>query len=295
MESRSDYIAVRGLRYHVRRWGDPAAPMVFLLHGWLDTSATWARVAAGLCSGRQVLSPDWRGFGLSEWPQDGYWFPDYVGDLEAVLDHFAPATAVDLVGHSMGGQVASLYAGARPARVGRLVLLDSLFLPDMEMPLAAKRYRVWLDELKNLPMQKTYASFAELAQRVRKQHPQLTDEVALFVAHGWGREEPDGRVSLCADPRHRMRGPGMYHVEESIALWREVTADTLFLDGGKSPFVKAISETERERRRNCFRNRTEDSIASAGHMVHFDAPDETAARIAAFLGRAGLPTPHTIA
>ncbi len=295
MESRSDYIAVRGLRYHVRRWGDPTAPMVILLHGWLDTSATWADVATGLCAGRQVLCPDWRGFGLSEWPQDGYWFPDYVGDLEAVLDHYAPAAAVDLVGHSLGGQVASLYAGARPTRVRRLVLLDSLFLPDMEMTMAAKRYRVWLDELKDLPQQKTYASFEALAQRVRKQHPQLSAERALFVARGWGREESGGRISLCADPRHRMRGPGLYHVEESIALWREVTADTLFLDGGKSLFTKAISDAERERRRGCFRTHSEAVLPAAGHMVHFDAPAETAAEVATFLDRGELPSPRTIA
>ena len=282
MESTSDYLAVRGLRYHVRRWGDPAAPKIFLLHGWLDTSATWALVAQGLVQGRQVLCPDWRGFGLSEWPPDGYWFPDYVGDLEAVLDHYSPDAPVDLVGHSMGGQVGSLYAGLRPARVQRLALLDSLFLPDMEATLAPKRYRAWLDELKALPKQKTYANFEALAERVRHQHPQLSAERALFVAHGWGKQDADGRVSLCADPKHRLRGPGLYKAEESLAVWREVTAPTLFLDGGKSPFGKAISADELKRRRECFRNCHEGVIAAAGHMVHFDAPDETARELADF-------------
>lgn len=281
--SQSDFIPVRGLRYHVRRWGDPAAPKVFLLHGWLDTSATWDPVARGLLPGFQVLCPDWRGFGLTEWPQDGYWFQDYVGDLEAVLDHYSPSAPVDLVGHSMGGQAASLYAGLRPERVRRLVLLDSLFLPDMEMALAPKRFRGWLDELKNLPQQKTYSSFEELAGRVRHQHPQLSPERALFVARGWGREDADGRISLCADPKHRMRGPGLYHAEESVAIWRQVTASTLFLDGGKSPFTKAIPAAEVRRRRECFRTRREEVMESAGHMVHFDAPEETARHILEFL------------
>lgn len=281
--SASDFIRVRGLRYHVRRWGDPAGPKVFLLHGWLDTSATWQPVAAGLLPDFQVLCPDWRGFGLSEWPQDGYWFQDYVADFEAVVDHYSPKEPILLVGHSMGGQVASLYAGLRPERVTKLACLDSLFLPDMDMALAPKRFRAWLDELKDLPQQKTYASFEELAVRVRKQHPQLSPERALFVARGWGREDAQGRISLCADPKHRLRGPGLYHAEESVAIWRNVTARTLFLDGGKSLFAQAIPAAETQRRRALFRDRHEAKIENAGHMLHFDAPEETARQIAEFL------------
>lgn len=281
--STSDFIRVRGLRYHVRRWGDPEAPKVFLLHGWLDTSATWQPVAAGLLPDFQVLCPDWRGFGLSEWPQDGYWFQDYVADFEAVVDHYSPKESILLVGHSMGGQVASLYAGLRPERVKKLACLDSLFLPDMDMALAPKRFRAWLDELKDLPQQKTYTSFEELAGRVRKQHPQLSLERALFVAKGWGREDGHGRITLCADPKHRLRGPGLYHAEESVAIWRNVTARTLFLDGGKSLFAQAIPAAETQRRRALFRDHHEAKIENAGHMLHFDAPEETARQIAGFL------------
>jgi pimeloyl-ACP methyl ester carboxylesterase len=283
LSSYSDFIRVRGLRCHVRRWGDPAAPKVFLLHGWLDVSATWQYVAQGLLPQFQVLCPDWRGFGQSEWPQDGYWFQDYVADFEVIADHYSPDQPILLVGHSMGGQVASLYAGLRPARVAKLVCLDSLFLPDMEMKLITKRFRAWLDELKDLPEQKYYPSFEDLAGRVRKQHPDLSPERALFVAHCWGREDGRGRISLCADPKHRLRGPGLYHVEESLAIWREVTAPTLFLDGGKSPFVKAIPAEETRRRRACFRIHQEALIGNGSHMLHFSAPEETARAITKFL------------
>lgn len=283
MSSCSDFIRIRGLRYHVRRWGNPDAPRVFLLHGWLDVSATWEPVAQGLLSKFQVLCPDWRGFGHSEWPQDGYWFQDYVADFEVIADHYSPDQPILLVGHSMGGQVASLYAGLRPARVSKLVCLDSLFLPDMDMSLITKRFRAWLDELKQLPEQKYYPSFDDLAGRIRKQHPDLSAERALFVAHCWGREDGQGRISLCADPKHRLRGPGLYHVEESLAVWREVTAPTLFLDGGKSSFAKAIPAEETRRRRACFRNHQEARIDNGSHMLHFSAPAETARTVKNFL------------
>lgn len=293
MESRSEYISVRGLRYHLRRWGSPGAPTVYLLHGWLDTSATWHDVGAALAARWQVVCPDWRGLGLSEWPQDGYWFQDYVADLDAILERCAPGEAVDLVGHSMGGQAASLYAGLRPARVRRLVLLDALFLPDMEPALAPRRFREWLDELRDPPQAKSYASFDALAQRVRKQHPQLSEERALFVARGWGRTRDDGRIELCADPKHRLRGPGLYRSAEALAIWREVTASTLFVDGGRSPLIQALPAEELRRRRECFRQRRETVIGNAGHMLHFDAPAETARAIAAFLD-APLPQPQAV-
>jgi len=281
--SHSEFIRVRELRYHIRRWGDPAAPKVFLLHGFLDVSATWQPVAEGLLSKYQVLSPDFRGFGHTEWPADGYWFPDYVGDLEAIADHYSPDAPLLLVGHSMGAQVASLYAGLRPERVKKLVCLDGLFLPDMEPKLAVKRFRRWLDELKDLPQQKSYASFDDLAARIRKQHPDLPAERAAFVARCWGREDGSGRITLCADPKHRLAGPGLYKAEESLAIWREITAPTLFVDGAQSPFRKAISAEETARRRACFRDHRAVEIAGGSHMLHFSAPAETARSISEFL------------
>jgi pimeloyl-ACP methyl ester carboxylesterase len=281
--SRSDFIPVRGLRYHVRRWGAPEMPMVFLAHGWLDVSATFALAVQPLLQRFQVLCPDLRGFGHTQWPQDGYWFPDYVGDIEAVLDHYTPAAPALLVGHSMGAQIMSLYAGLRPQRARKLVCVDGLFLPDMPASGTAKRLRGWLDELKALPQQKYYDSFEALAGRVRKQHPQLDEARALFVARCWGNADGRGVISLLADPKHRMRGPGLYHVQESMNVWQEVTCPTLFLDGGKSPFRKAISAEELQRRRACFRDRREAVIESAGHMLHFDAPEELGRALLQFL------------
>ncbi|MGH8462379.1 MAG: alpha/beta fold hydrolase [Stenotrophobium sp.] len=283
--SHSEFLSVRGLRYHVRRWGDAAAPMIFIGHGWLDVSATFEPLAQALLPRFQVLAPDWRGFGHTQWPQDGYWFHDYVADLEVILDHYAPDTAIDLVGHSMGAQIMSLYAGLRPQRVRRLACLDGLFLPDMAPTLAPKRFRGWLDELKNPPQQKTYPSFEELARRVRKQHPQLSEERALFVAHCWGRADGHGVISLCADPRHRMRGPGLYRAAESMEIWKQITAPTLFLDAGDSQFAHAIPAEETRQRRASFREHREAVVPNAGHMLHFDAPVETARQIAEFLAR----------
>jgi pimeloyl-ACP methyl ester carboxylesterase len=283
LRSRSEFINVRGLRYHIRRWGHADAPALFLGHGWLDVSATWQYLAQTLLPQFQVLAPDWRGFGHSQWPQDGYWFHDYVADLDAIVDHYAPAAPVLLAGHSMGAQIASLYAGLRPQRVKKLICMDGLFLPDMPATLAPRRFVRWLDELKAPERQKVYSSYEELAARVRKQHPQLSDERALFVARCWGFEDGRGRITLCADPKHRLNSPSLYHAAESMEIWKQITAPTLFLDAGQSAFGKIITPAQVQERRACFADSRAELIQEAGHMLHFDAPEETARHIAQFL------------
>ena len=127
--SRSEFITVRGLRTHVRHWGREGAPIIFMVHGWMDVGASFQFVADNLQGDWHVIAPDWRGFGLSERISgDTYYFPDYLGDLDAMLDHYSPREPVNLLGHSMGGNVVGLYAGVRPERVRRLINLEGVRL-----------------------------------------------------------------------------------------------------------------------------------------------------------------------
>lgn len=288
MISRSEFHWVRGLRYHLRAWGDAKAPPVLLLHGWLDVSATFAPLVYELLPHYQVLAPDWRGLGHTDWAKDGgYWFPDYLADLDTLIEQRFDDSPIRVVGHSMGAQAASLYAGLRPQRVRDLVILDGLFLPDMEAKLAPKRYRHWLDQQKSPPQQKYYDSFEQLAERVKVQHPQLSDARARFIAECWGQRDAHGRIRLLADPAHRFRGPSLYRAAESEAVWAEITARTCFIDGEKSMFVKAIDEKTKLQRRQLFPSGyTEQVIADAGHMLHFDAPEATGQAILQFLQEA---------
>lgn len=280
--SRSRFVRLRGLIHHVREWGQPDRPILMLGHGWLDVSATFQDLVQPLLADWRVLAPDWRGFGHSQWPVDGYWFADYVADLDALVAHFAPTGSVALVGHSMGAQITSLYAGLRPERVSRLVCLDGLFVPDMEATLAPRKLLRWFETWPG-KAPKTYASFDALAERVRVQHPQLSAERALFIARCWGAEDGHGRIRLLADPKHHLNMPTLYRAAESKAVWRNVTAPTLFLDAGKSAFTETLAAAEIAERRACFRDHRQQTIPGAGHMLHFDAPLETGQAIAGFL------------
>ena len=289
-ESRSIFHTVRGLRYHLRCWDaqtEPAdaAPTVFLLHGWMDVSASFQFVVDRLPRQWRVLAPDWRGFGATDRaPADTYWFPDYLGDLDALLNAFAPTGAVDLVGHSMGGNVALLYAGVRPARVRRIVNLDGLGLPATQPSQAPGRYAKWLDALAQGAAMRDYPSRQAVVERLMRNNPRLRADRAGFLGLHWAREKADGRFELLGDPVHRLPSPILYRVDETLACWREVRADVLFVTAGitdeRSLFAQMPDYEERLRAIRSLRRVT---VADAGHMLHHDRPDEVARLIEEFL------------
>ena len=115
---RHETLRVRGLDMHLTRWGpSPSAgvPPVLLLHGWQDTGDTFQFMVDAFEQDWPLAAPDWRGFGRSEWAQGGYWFPDYLADLDALLEQLSPGVPARIVGHSMGGNVAALVCGAAAA------------------------------------------------------------------------------------------------------------------------------------------------------------------------------------
>lgn len=283
--SASTILSIRGLRYHVRTWGNESAPKVFLLHGWMDVSASFQFVVDEFRHDWHVIAPDWRGFGLSEWTHQGYWFPDYIADLDALLAHFQPEAPAYIVGHSMGGNVANLYAGIRPERVGKLVLAEGFGLPPAQAEKAPERYAKWLEENRDPPRLRPYATFGEVAERLKKNNPRISDERAHYLAQHWAEQKADGSVHIRADPLHKMINPVLYRVEEAMACWRRITAPVLWLWGDGEWMMKWMKGDKAllDSYRGCYRSLHEETIANAGHMMHHDQPAEFARAIESFL------------
>lgn len=292
-ESRSTFVPVRGLRYHVRCW-EPVAPArgrpataqrtIFLLHGWMDVSASFQFVVDRLPAHWRVLAPDWRGFGASErTPGDTYWFPDYLGDLDALLDTLSPDEAADVAAHSMGGNVAMLYAGVRVQRIRRIVNLEGLGLPPTRPEQAPARYAKWLDALKDGGRLRDYESREAVAQRLVANNPRLRGDYAAFLAQHWARQAPGGRFELLGDPAHRLPSPILYRVEEVLACWREIRAEVLWVTAGEAdPRSAFAASPEHDARVSAIRSVSRVTVAGAGHMLHHDRPDEVARLIEEF-------------
>lgn len=295
--SRVLQLPVRGLRYQVHAWGDatlvaPDRPPLVLLHGWMDVGASFQFLVDALATPRFVLAPDWRGFGGSLAPSatDSYWFADYLADLDALLDHFASDQPVDLLGHSMGGNVVMLYAGVRPARIRRLINLEGFGMPRSVPAQAPGRYARWLDELKAPQRLRDYASLDEVAHRLRQNNPRLTAERASWLAPHWARQTAAGRWEIQGDPAHKRSNPLLYRVDEVLACWARITAPLLWVEGRQTDVSKWWGNSYP---RSDFEERLA-SIAStvsiermmledAGHMLHHDQPEQLSEHIERFL------------
>ncbi len=287
-QSESHFHDIRGLRYHVRTWGKPGAPALFLLHGWMDVAASFQFVVDSFEREWHVIAPDWRGFGLTGWMGDSYWFPDYYADLEAILDIYQPGAPVDIAGHSMGGVVGGMYAGIRPGRVARLASLEGLGLARRPAEHAPARYAEWLDELKDPPRFRPYRTFDEVAARLKRDNSRLTDERAAFLARHWAKQLDSGEVMLASDPRHKMINPYLFRIDEALATWRRITAQVLFVSGKQSSIPARMKDTPEQfaERKSAFRNHREVEIDDCGHMMHLDQPQRLAALIEEFLSPA---------
>ena len=280
--SRSEFITVRGLRYHIRHWGEPGAPKLFMLHGWMDVSASFQFVVDCLQKDWHVIAPDWRGFGLTQFSgADTYWFADYMGDLDAVLSHYSPDDAVNLIGHSMGGNVVCVYAGVRPERVRRLVNLEGFGLPAADPGLAPARFEKWLDQLKEPATLQSYDSPAKVAARLQKTNPRLSDERAAFLAAHWAAPDAAGRWQLLGDPVHKSKSPLLYRVDEVLACWQRVAAPVLWVEADDTNAWEWMGPKEQargevDRRITYFPDVRTAVITNAAHMLHHDQPEQLA-------------------
>lgn len=290
--ARSETLALPGVRLHIRRWGDPQAPTLFLLHGWMDVSASFQFVVDQLQRDWNIVAPDWRGFGQSEWLNRPYFFAEHLGDMEAILDRYAPDQPARLVGHSMGGILSCLYAGLRPERVARLISLEGFGIAPTTPEMAPERYRQWLVTLQKPPRMHVYGDRDAFARRLMQNDRFLTAERAAFLAKHLARigdgETRGGErrhgIIWNGDPWHKATSPYLFRLEESKAIWRQVACPVLWVAGRQSWVVRdyATRPGDWEARRACFADVDETWIEDADHMLHHDQPEAVAQIIERF-------------
>lgn len=289
MMSSSGYQHVNGLKLFVHRYRDAAAPpsglTIVLLHGFMDSGATWDLVAPALAhAGHDVVAPDLRGFGQSEYVGAGgyYHFPDYVADLAELVDALGPRRLA-VVGHSMGGTVAALYAGAHPDRVERLALLEGTGPVGTEPGLAVDRMQAWLRTMREVQRTpKPLSSLKEVVERLSLHHPRVPREVIESRAKLLTRVDDAGRLLWAYDPLHRTTAPTPFHADAFKEFLRRIDCPTLVVSGGTTGWHPP-DEAERIA---CLSQPVWAELPTAGHMMHWTTPGPLAQRLALFFGEA---------
>jgi pimeloyl-ACP methyl ester carboxylesterase len=296
--ARSEFAPVRNLQYHVLRWGEANSdlPPLVLMHGWMDVAASYQFVvdafSPAFFQGRTIIAADWRGFGLTDCPgHDNYWFPDYLADLDFLLDHYVGDRPIDLVGHSMGGNVVMLYAGVRPQRIRRLVNLEGFGMPATRSDKAPKRYAQWMDELKSLHRGelalKGYADADGVARRLMKTNPRLPEDKAQWLARQWARPNARGQWAILGDAAHKIVNAQLYRVDEVLAAFAAITAPVLSVEASDNQMEQwwqgKYTLAEFHERLKSVPQLQQARIQDAGHMLHHDQPEQLATLIENFL------------
>jgi pimeloyl-ACP methyl ester carboxylesterase len=273
---------VRGLSLQTLTWGDSRLPPLVCLHGYLDHAHTFDALAQALSRDFYTLAWSARGHGGSSWASpDGYYhFVEYVADLH----HWLAALGLEqviLVGHSMGGMIASLYAGAWPERVRALVNMEGWMAQAVAPDEIPARVRTWSEQLVKPSGFRPLPSVRAAAERLLAGDSQMDEAQALHLA-ATGTFEREGMFHWRHDPRLRLRSPYPFQPEVAAAYWQDITCPTLLLWGADSPAhprqVAAYSE-----RLAHFRGAQAQEIPAAGHNLHLHQPQAVATAIRAFL------------
>ena len=294
---RSSFVPLRHLQYHVREWGTPRPDVVplFMMHGWMDMGASFQFVIDAFEADRHIIAPDWRGYGLTHPGQvDSFWFPDYLADLDGLIDHFQPEGQIDLVGHSMGGNVVMQYAGIRPTRIRRLINLEGFGLATTKPEEAPNRYAKWMDEMKALRAGdmslRSYPSASAVARRLMKTNPRLEADKAEWLAQHWARANAQGEWDILGHPAHKVTYANLFRVDEVLAMYQRISAPVLNVEASDNSLEtwwngRYTLDESHERIKLVKRVHTV-VIQHAGHMMHHDQPGELARQMEAFLNSA---------
>jgi pimeloyl-ACP methyl ester carboxylesterase len=271
----SHTVTLDGLPFHYLAWGPEDAPPIVLLHGFTGHAASWRRLAEALPEQR-VIALDQRGHG------DSGWAPVYgtrgsAGDLPAFADALGLGS-FDLLGLSMGGMNAIVFAGSHPERIDRLVILD--IGPEVG---TAGRARIQ----SSIVVDDVFADEEAAVAATRAGYPGAREDVFRERLLANLRPAEGGGVTYKYDRGFRdgTATRDDHTSDELWAFWDRIEAPTLLVRGDRSDILEAEVAERMVRRRP---NATLVTLADCGHSIPLDQPEALAEAVRAFLF-AGAP------
>jgi esterase len=283
MERREYRLTTSGLGLQVTEWGPPAAQPVVMLHGIRGYGETFAGVAQALQPECRVIALDQRGRGQSDWdPAHNYYTDAYVADLAALVDTLQ-LQRFDLLGHSMGGINAIVYAARHPERVRRLVIEDA-GPGAFEVSDGATRIR---KELATTP--ERFESWEAASDFMRGLRPTVTEEARQQRLHSMLKPLGNGgytwRYDHAGIAATRLN-PDLSRVVDLRPCVAAIACETLVVRGGRSDYLQPEMLAAMQQLNPRI---TGVAIADAGHYVHDDQPEHFNQAVRSFLLKDSQP------
>jgi pimeloyl-ACP methyl ester carboxylesterase len=273
------------LRLHYLDWGNESAPTLLFVHGIQDHCRTWDALATELADDYHIIAPDLRGHGDSQWLQgSGYHYLDYIYDLHQLIKH-ANLSPVVLVGHSMGGAIAALFAGIYPELISKLVLIEGIGLwreLQAQIPVH-ERARNWIETTHALSgrLPKRYQSLDEAHRRMLRANPQLSEGQALHLTTHGSIQNEDGSYSWKYDNYTHHFSPDSFDTKEMIELWQRIDCPVQIINADNGlPHRIGQDDTQKY-----FDNSEIVLIENASHWTYHDRHETVVTRIKEFLCR----------
>lgn len=277
------YFVSDGLSIHYAEWGSPGDETLVLLHGNRDQCRSWDFFITALfdqgCPFSHMVAVDLRGHGDSDWlhPGRAYQYEDFLKDLTGLLRHFEKNSAT-LIAHSLGGSIAMLFAGSLPAKVKKLVLIESagpFARSEGDVP---KLLAQWLEGEASSTEVPFYATQNDAAIAIKKKFPLIPDEVCAHMARHGTKATGQGYVWKY-DPRLRLRSYSVLSEGQTRAFIQRIECPTLLIYGSEGDFLKS----PRASRIGLFKSSRLIEITGSGHHVPHEKPNELAEVVYPFL------------
>lgn len=256
------YTTRDGLGIHYLDWGNEGAVPLILIHGLRAYANTWDLVAEELRDLFHIIAVDVRGRGNSDWdPNHSYFTATYCNDVEDLVEHLR-LQRVTLMGHSMGGATAILYASQFPDKIAAAVVVDAGPATDPPAPGIERIGK----ELTTTPV--SFQSWEEARGFLRRQRPAASEESMDIRVRSSLKELPGGEVTWKYDLR------GLQEARNNpagrIDLWphvRSMQCPTLLVRGARSDvYLPDVAQRMVE----SMANASLVEVANAGHPVWDD-------------------------
>lgn len=274
---RSHYVNISGLQIHYLEWNPESSKTILLLHGWLDHAEAWRETLNRVASLEyRIIVPEQRGHGKSGHlpAYDHYHFPDYVADMQAFIDHLDLKSLI-IIGHSMGGSIATLLCGVAAIPCSRLILIEGMGPAHEEPDGSFTRYKRHLKQRREPRSHRVMESIETAADRIQRLSPRLSKKRALEFANYITQPVEEGHIWRW-DPRHRDKAPIGYDAKRYQKVFEQIENPTDLISGKDSWYLKL---PDLQSRILAFPNIQNQISLPTGHSPHYDAPKELAASI----------------
>ncbi len=275
--AQSLFLQINGIKQHLLHYPQQHAQKVLFLHGHMDCAHSFQSTIEQLTHKWDVYALDWRGFGLSDWQQYGYYDRmSMISDLKQVLQIISPNKAIHVVGHSMGGMLAAQLAGLYPQSMKSLVMAEGAGLPDMTINTAMSKMQQFLqsqeDVLKQTP--RSIMSLDVVCRKLQQKNPLMNAKDALFMATALTQKVGE-HYYYRADPKHHFSQPYLYHVPLLAQIWENIQAPVLWIEGENLPhnfYLQTMHPLLPERQKHFHTLQQVIRLKGTGHLMHWEDP-----------------------